>query len=122
MAKENIKKFEEMLQSDAELRDKIKASSEAYVHMGKEADERAFFEEVIAPVAEGCGAPFTYDEVVELKSQMGEISEEELESVAGGKWAFCIFLGVSSDVSAEANTNECHACAYVGIGILDFTR
>ena len=122
MAKENIRKFEEIIQKDSSIQERIRSASEAYVHMGKTADERAFFDEVIAPIAADCGVPFTYDEVVDVKDNMGELDESELEAVAGGKWAMCIFLGFSSDVSAEANRDECHACAYVGVGILDFTR
>ena len=50
-----------------------------------------------------------------------KLDKEELENVAGG-FALCLFVGVSTDVSAEANRDECHACAFIGVGMIDCTR
>jgi len=114
MAHENALKFEKLLQGDGALQAKLAQAAEAYV--GDKSDERAFFDAVVAPIAEEAGLPHTFDEVVAIKDSR-ELDDAELDAVAGGEWSICLGLGASSDVSATCASNvEGHACAYVGVG------
>ena len=96
----NVEKFEELLRSDEALQEKLRAAIDVYE--GDKSDERAVFDAVIAPLAAEAGLPLSHDEwksLAELAREGVELSDEELEAVAGGGWvANCSVVG-SSDVN-----------------------
>ena len=105
MAKENIKKFENLMISDESLIARFNEASKSYV--GDVNDERAFFDKVIAPIAEEAGVPFTFDELVKAKDNLGELDESELAAVSGGS-GFCFLVGYSEGPEAQMNVyGEC---------------
>lgn len=111
MSKENAGKFQDLLSSDEELQAKFRAAVEAYA--GDAGDEHAAFEAIVAPLAEGAGLPFTYEEGKELALDGAELTDEQLEAAAGG-WAFCILMGAgSSEVEA---TDRCTCDEQIGQG------
>lgn len=118
MSRENVIRFEQLLQVDEELQMSLKAAIETYD--GEKSDERAFIEAVFIPLAEKAGLPYTYEDVV-TATKSSEIDDEELDAFTGG-WSACIFVGVSDEISAGCGRTEGHACAFVGIGIMDYTR
>ena len=81
----NAKKFEELLRSDEALQAKLRDAFD-----GDKADERAVFDAVVVPLAAEAGLPFSSDErksLAELAREGAELSDEELEAVAGGGWS-----------------------------------
>ena len=80
----NIKKFEELLRSDKELQAKL--AEAAKVFTGDKADGRAVFDAIIAPIATELGLPFSYEEAT-MHFDSCDLSDEELEAVAGGDGA-----------------------------------
>lgn len=114
MAQENILKFEQLLQSDEALQAKLAKAADAYA--GDKTDERAFFDAVVAPIAEEAGLPHTFDEVVALKDSH-ELDDAELDAVAGGE-GFCFILGGSNRVEKGCDDRVGYACAYVGVGFI----
>ncbi|MCR4871133.1 MAG: hypothetical protein K5859_07540 [Atopobiaceae bacterium] len=116
MAAENVKKFEDMLRSDEGLQAKLQDLANAFD--GELADEKAIFEATIGKLAEEAGLPFTYEEGSSFFASERELTDDELNAVAGGGGA-CYIIGGSSGVEAECGRAEGHACAYVGIGIID---
>ena len=85
---ENIKKFYDMLESDAALQEKVAQLNEKYE--GQEPDKKVIFEELVN-LATAEGYPFSIEELeayfqekeAEVKSRIA-LSEDELEAVAGG--------------------------------------
>lgn len=110
MARENVFKFEELLRTDENLVARLKELADAFE--GDRADEAAFFAATIGKLAEEAGVPFSYEDGKELTSPR-ELSEEELEAVAGG--GFCWYVGGSSEPEAECDPTQGHACAYLGV-------
>lgn len=111
MSLENVSKFETLLQQSAELQDKLKA---AYISFkGNKRDDREVFEALIAPLAEEAGLPYTYDEGVEVHMSGQELSDDELQAVAGGDGfcylpAICPTTGIGQDVCHSFGTeNNC---------------
>ena len=101
MAKADMMKFREMMFTDADFQEKLKKASEAYT--GDKSDE-AVFDNVLIPLAKEYGLSATFEEFKEYTkaftgSAEGELSDDELSQVAGGKG-----LGAA-------------ACASAGIGI-----
>lgn len=92
MARENVLKFEKLLQDDKELQAKLDEATSAYA--GDKADERAVFDAVIAPLAAEAGMPFTYDEVTAVAEDAKEIDDADLEAFAGGGVEFSGGLGI----------------------------
>ena len=78
----NVEKFQQMLSADEDLRNKIQAAADAY--NGSKADDRAVFENIILPVARSVGVEFTYEEVREAVVDGRDLTDDELELVAGG--------------------------------------
>ena len=66
MSEEQLKAFLEAVQADAGLQEKLKAAEEA---------------DAVVAIAKGAGFLISAEE---LKKAQAEVSEEELESVAGG--------------------------------------
>ena len=119
MSQENVQKFEELLRSDEDLQAKIRATVEAYA--GDKADELAVFEATIGSVAAEAGLPFTYEEGKAYALEGIELSDAELDSVAGGTSA-CYVVGGGSEPEADSCFSELvemgdGACAYVGVSL-----
>lgn len=101
MSLENIKQFYQLATTDDALRQKL---NEINTHVAKESVKpenlKALTEQWVLPIATEYGVPFTYDELMgyneTLKTQQGELSPEELETVAGGiggGFAVCFIVG-----------------------------
>ena len=131
MAKENVAKFYEKLAEEAALAEKLNALDKDFAEKnGASADDAAMREKaveaVIVPLAKEVGLPFTLDELKEYEQeQLKEmnLSEDELDQVAGGKrhnakfgtggdrtgaGAYCAFLGVGfGKTKRKGNTAYC---------------
>ena len=117
MAKENVAKFYEKLAEDAALAEKLNAMDKDFAEKnGASADDAAMREKAVAaiviPLAKEVGLPFTLEELKEYEQDRLKemnLSEDELEQVAGGRkkrpkfgdgggrtgaGAYCAFLGV----------------------------
>lgn len=104
MAKEDIRRYRDLLLTDEEFQKKFAAAAEAYKG---EQTEQAVFENVMLPLGKEYGLSATYDEFKEYTAAFsgdtsGELSEDELSQVAGGKdsggggliWTKCMLVGV----------------------------
>ena len=123
MAKTDLERFRELLNTDTMFQDKLRKAAESYT--GEQGD-KAVFDNLLVPLAKEYGLSATYEEFVEyLGAFMGggeiELSEDELAMVAGGK-GLCFVIGGSNgpeaDGHASINGVEGHACYYAGIGII----
>lgn len=83
MAKENAAKFYEALKSDKELQKKLKSAMDAFG--GGKKDKEAVLAEVIFPTAKENGFAVTLDELKGYKPENGELEDEQLEAVSGGR-------------------------------------
>ncbi|MBO7673439.1 MAG: hypothetical protein J6S63_00360 [Atopobiaceae bacterium] len=79
---ENAEKFQQLLSTNAELRERVQAEVEAFE--GNKSDDRAVFDVAIAPVARSVGIELTYDEMRDAVLDGRELTDDELELVAGG--------------------------------------
>ena len=111
MANENVRAFEEMMRTDAELQARLQEAAGAFE--GDKADERALFDATIGKVAAEAGMPFSLDEALEELASGCPLSDDELDAVAGGT-GYCIFLGGTDEIEAVCNTYTGQACVYVG--------
>ena len=131
MAKENVGKFYDKLAQDAALAEKLNALDKKFADTNEgSADDIAFREKAVAaiviPLAKEVGLPFTLEELKEYEQeQLKEmnLSEDELEQVAGGRkkrpkdgdgggrtgaGAYCAFLGVGfGKTERKGNTAYC---------------
>ena len=123
MAKENAKKFEELLTSDENLQTKLRAAADSYT--GDKKDEKAVFDAVIVPLANEANLPFTYEEAREYAMENRELSLDEGNAAAGGNAELdggkggCAIIGITDEPETVSciNTDEgVAACAYVGVG------
>ena len=97
---------------------KLKAAIEAFA--GDKADEVAFFEATIAPLAAELGLPFSYEEGKSYSQGGVELSDDELEAVVGG--SICYFAGGGGEPDAQncyGNDNEkgTGACSFAGVSL-----
>lgn len=93
MAKENAAKFYEALKSDKELQGKLKSAMEAFG--GEKKDKEAVLAQVILPVAKGNGFDVTLEELKAYQPENGELPDEQLEAVSGGRsWWQVMFAGM----------------------------
>ena len=78
MSEEQLKAFLGKVKSDTELQEKLKAaaSAEATVEIAKEA-----------------GFSITAEDIQSMQSATAELSDEELETAAGGWGNTCTFIG-----------------------------
>ena len=131
MAKANVGKFYEKLAQDAALAEKLNALDKDFAEKNEgSADDIAFREKAVAaiviPLAKEAGLPFTLEELKAYEQeQLKEmnLSEDELEQVAGGRkkrpkdgdgggrtaaGAYCAFLGVGfGKTERKGNTAYC---------------
>ena len=116
MAKENVGKFYEKLAQDAALAEKLNALDKDFAEKNEgSADDIAFREKAVAaiviPLAKEVGLPFTLEELKEYEQeQLKEmnLSEDELEQVAGGRRKY--------HGPAENNSKGGALCAFLGVG------
>ena len=113
MSTENVKKFYEAISQDEAMKQKFVELSQKY--QGQQMDEakaNLLMEQEALPMAAQMGYPFTIDDLKaygeEMKqTNMGcELSDDELEAVAGGMY-FCIVGGGGDGV----------VCVFVGWNI-----
>lgn len=112
MAWENILKFEQLLRSDDAARSRLKALADGY--KGNKSDVEAYFAATIGKVATDAGLPFSYEDSKALIFGQ-ELSDEELEAVAGG--VSCYWIGGSSSAEATCDLEIGAACAIIGLSI-----
>ena len=116
MAKENVGKFYEKLTQDAALAEKLNALDKDFAEKnGASADDTAMREKaveaIIIPLAQEVGLPFTLEELKEYEQeQLKEmnLSEDELDQVAGGKRKY--------HGPAANNSKGGALCAFLGVG------
>ena len=135
---ENAKKFVEALRADAKLAEKLNEANKAYE--GKELSEqerRDAIERDLLPIIKAAGYDVTIAELEafgqQAKPATGELSDDELEAVAGGM-CFCTFGGVGGGKTQEKDNYYCGCqgygqggdgkdehwqCVCVGVGVGD---
>ena len=115
----NREKFEDLLRSDEGLQAKLRAATEAFE--GDTADERAVFDALIAPLAAEAGLPFTFEEATEPATTGRELSDAELDAVAGGYNA-CVVIGGGEELEDPGACIDkffgAGACKYIGVGFI----
>ena len=121
MMNNSVKLFLGKIHSDEELYARVMEESKAYT--GEKTDE-AVWDSIMAPIAKETGYDITLEDykayVNEIKASE-ELSEDEMQAVAGGL-SFCFIVGFGSNPETG---NGCRkpmeeeglgACAYVGVG------
>lgn len=119
---EGLKKFEELMKTDAAFQEKLK---NALVSYNGEQTEEAVFKEVLAPIAKDYGINADFEEVKAYIGGIGtnrstELSLEEMAQVAGGAKvdgvgaAACYKGGFGFACINEPNCDV--KCIIVGIG------
>ena len=99
---ENMKKYLELLSKDEEAQKKLNEQQSASIEEAKG--------KIIADAAEK-GITVTEEDFAE-DTGTGELSDDELDAVAGGKDCFCVIGGGGEVSSAKERT-----CACVGFGM-----
>lgn len=79
---DKVKQLQETLDNNDELRWRLNESVAAF--NGDKSDNRAVFEAIIAPIAWEAGIALTYDEVIAVAKDGAELTDDELDAVAGG--------------------------------------
>ncbi len=86
MAKADLIRFAQLLNTDAGFQEKLRKAAENY---NGEKDEKSVFENVLLPLGKEHGLSASYEEfssfMKSLNSSEAELSDDELEQVAGGK-------------------------------------
>ena len=135
MAKEDLRKYRDLLLTDEEFQKKFAAAAEAYKG---EQTEQAVFENVMLPLGKEYGLSATYDEFKEYTAAFaggtsGELSEDELAQVAGGKDGIglgtgkCMILGVGIGGGGAMSKSPngwyfgTGLCLGIGAGIGDYS-
>lgn len=116
MAKANVGKFYDKLAQDAALAEKLNALDKDFAEKnGTSVDDAAMREKaveaIIIPLAKEAGLPFTLEELKEYEQeQLKEmnLSEDELDQVAGGKRKY--------HGPAANNSKGGALCAFLGVG------
>lgn len=115
MANENVGRFEELLKGSEEMQAKLQELTKAFD--GDKNDGKALFEATVGKLAAEAGLPFSFEEGAEFANANRELSDAELEAVAGG--GVCYFVGANPGVDSECTNNKGSSCAYVGVSIDD---
>lgn len=83
---QDLKKFEQLLKTDAEFQKKLKDSMKSCTN--EQADEKTIFEEILIPVAKEYGISATFEEyqayIKDVAENGADLSPDELSQVAGG--------------------------------------
>ena len=104
MSIENVKKFYEAISQDKEIQQKFIDLNQKY--QGQPMDEAnglKFTEQEFLPLAKQLGYEFsmddlkTYNEEMKHKDMNRELSDEEMQAVAGGGTDICVLLGCAAD-------------------------
>ena len=111
MTNENMGKFEELLKSREDVQARLQELSRAFE--GDMGDAKAVFEATVGKLAAELGLPFTFEEGAEYAGTNRELSDSELESVAGG--SVCYIVGASPTVESNCTGSRGASCAYVGV-------
>lgn len=124
MAKADLIKFRDLLASDSEFQEKFRKAAEAYT--GPQ-DEKSVFEKLLQPLGKEYGLSATYEEFKDLTSTPagdaeGELSEDELAQVAGGKNSgigFCAGVGIGDLFGGHKDLSEGYrlGCQVVGASV-----
>ena len=101
---ENMKKYLELLSKDEEAQKKLNEQKSTAI---EEATKK-----IIADAAER-GITLTEEDFAE-DAETGELSEDELEAVAGSKFCYCAFGGGGT---ATHRSEKTCACAVFGFGM-----
>ena len=128
MAKENVVKFMDLLKSDENLSRQMSAEGLAYINdnypEGEMSDDTAVdvMCNIVIPFAEKKGFDFTLDDLKEYEADLieksrADLSEDELEAVAGG-WTIggnaCYYVGISI-ASNGAWSDSTDVCLVIGM-------
>jgi len=101
---EGIKKFEELMKTDEVFKEKLKKAMDSY---DGEKTQEAIFDAVLTPLAEEYGISATIEELKQY-SECQELSEDEMNQVAGGVFKpadeICILSG---NKAPDPNTCPC---------------
>ena len=119
MAKADMMKFRELLFTDAEFQEKLKNASEAYTG---DTSEKAVFDSVLIPLAKDYGLSATFEEFKEYMGAFtdgaaGELSEDELSQIAGGKGfgaGACATAGIGIGYASKGKISD--GCLVFGYG------
>ncbi len=123
MAKADLIKFRDLIASDPEFQEKFRKAAEAY--KGPQ-DEKSVFENLLQPLGKEYGLSATYEEFKEFTGAFtgeagGELSEDELEQVAGGKNSgigLCAGIGIGDLFGEDKDPSGYRvACQVVGASI-----
>jgi hypothetical protein len=125
MSSENVKLFYKALGKDKALQDKFKAINEKY--KGQKPDEAQadlIYQKELVPLARESGFYFTLAELKDYASEakkpvMRELSEEELATVAGGKFCACVWEGMGNMGAGSPGAPGTCFCFAGGSGNLD---
>ena len=86
MSEEQLNAFLEKVKSDAELQEKLKASADA---------------NAVVAIAKEAGFSITAEDIQSMQSSTVELSDEELEIAAGGKYTDCLGSGACAASAAS---------------------
>jgi len=118
---EGLRKFEELMKTDKDFQEKLKASMERYT--GEET-EQAVFEGVLVPLAKEYGITASFEEFQAYMNQIAgedrELSEEEVDQVAGGKnggFGSSVCMGIGAGLGGGSGSEGCGGCALIGGGM-----
>ena len=78
----DVAKFRQLLETNPALRDKVRRAVVDF--NGDKDNDRAVYEAIIAPIAANHGFDLTYEETFGTKTSTRELSDDELELIAGG--------------------------------------
>lgn len=103
MAIEQVKAFLAKAKEDSALAQKLKDAQAAYT--GDKSDKDAAIAAIFIPVAAQAGFNFTVDDFkAAFDKGEGEVSEDELDAVAGGAW-YDILYDIVTSVHKEVHCN-----------------
>lgn len=113
----DIKGFVEMIKNETAIQAKIKKAAEEFT--GEKTDE-AVWTDIMKPIADEAGFDVTFDDYkayMDEANASGELSEDEMQAIAGG-CGLCIVIGGSSKPEAVITKGDgLAACCYLGIGM-----